>query len=120
MKQICTLQTRSYGEASLLAGRYPHGGAIALCMVLVNGGEPLCTFTTNLKSYGAPLKDDEFHVNSWDNESMVQDVMATGPFEDTGKSHQSGYVTAPVWRFKDASLVPPVPGASGAGKGGDR
>lgn len=119
MEKLCTLQIERYGQAVLLVGRYPSDGAIALCVNLIDG-QPLCTFTTNLKSYGAPLADDEFHVNNWDNEEVVEDIMATGLFDDTGKRWQSGYVSAPVWRFKDAAKAPPLLAAESTGQGGQR
>lgn len=107
MIPICTLQTKTHGETVLFAGRYPKDGAVALAL-MSKDGEPLCTFTTNLKSYGHPLQDNEFHVCTWNNEAFVGPVMESGLFEDTGKRAPSGFVEAPVWRFKDETLVPPA------------
>lgn len=117
MKTLCKLQTKDYGEALVLVGRYPSGGAIALSLMLTTG-EPLCTFTTNLKAYGARLSDDEFHVDTWNTGTVPSDMMATGLFEDTGKRQDSGHVEAPVWRFKDAANVPPMNVQAGKRCGG--
>lgn len=100
-----------YGSATILAGRYPAGGAIAI--QLVGDGEPaepMATFSTNLVAYGAQVSCDEFCVKTWsENEVLVAPMRSTGLFEDTGKRVPSGYVVSPVWRIKDPAHVPPAP-----------
>ena len=101
-----------YGEAAILVGRYPAGGAIAIQLVdSEDPSEPLATFSTNLVPYGTAVADDEFCVKTWsENEVLVAPMLAAGLFEDTGRRAPSGYVAAPVWLIKDHANVPPAPG----------
>ena len=49
-----------YGDAAILVGRYPSGGAIAIQLVDdEDPSEPLATFSTNLVPYGASVAEDE-------------------------------------------------------------
>lgn len=101
-----------YGPALICIGRYPTGGAIAVQLISddEDSPEPLATFSTNLVPYGAVLGPDEFNVKSWsENQALVAPMLATGLFEDTGRSTPSGYVTSPIWRLKERSLIPPLP-----------
>jgi hypothetical protein len=98
-----------YGDATIHIGRYPSGGAIAVEVFLGPAPDDLWTFSTNLVPSGARIADDEFTVKSWsENEELVEPMLATGLFEDTGRRVPSGYVEAPVWRLKDPKHVPPV------------
>ena len=101
-----------YGSATILVGRYPAGGAIAIQLVDDDEPmEPIATFSTNLVPYGATVANDEFCVKTWsENEVLVAPMLATGLFEDTGRRVPSGYVVAPVWRIKDPANVPSAPG----------
>lgn len=101
-----------YGSATILVGRYPAGGAIAI--QLVDDDEPtqpMAMFSTNLVPCGAQVSCDEFCVKTWsENEVLVAPMLSTGLFEDTGKRVPSGYVVSPVWRIKDPAHVPPAKG----------
>ena len=101
-----------YGDAAILVGRYPAGGAIAIQLVDdEDPSEPLATFSTNFVPYGASVAEDEFCVKTWsENEVLVAPMLATGLFEDTGRRVPSGFVVAPVWRIKDPANVPAAPG----------
>jgi hypothetical protein len=102
----------AYGLALICIGRYAAGGAIAVQLINDNDAlpEPMATFSTNLVPSGAVLGLDEFNVKSWsENEDLVEPMLATGLFEDTGRRTRSGYVASPVWRLKDPSLIPPLP-----------
>ena len=101
-----------YGSATILVGRYPAGGAIAIQLVGDDvPTEPMATFSTNLVPYGAQVSCDEFCVKTWsENEVFVAPMLSTGLFEDTGKRVPSGYVVSPIWRIKDPAHVPPAPG----------
>ena len=101
-----------YGSATILVGRYPAGGAIAIQLVADDEPtEPMATFSTNLVAYGAQVACDEFCVKTWsENEVLVSPMLSTGLFEDTGKRVPSGYVVSPVWRIKDPANVPSTPG----------
>ena len=99
----------SFGEAHVYVGRYPAGGAIAVQLVAVGTGEPLGVFSTNLVPHGARVGDTEFCAKVWsENEPLVEPMLASGLFEDTGRVEPSGYVLAPVWRIKNLEHVPPL------------
>lgn len=99
-----------YGSATILVGRYPAGGAIAI--QLVDDDEPMgpiATFSTNLVPYGATVANDEFCVKTWsENEDLVSPMLSTGLFQDTGKRVPLGHVVSPVWRILDPANVPPA------------
>ena len=99
-----------WGGATILVGRYPTGGAIALQLVVTaDPSEPIATFSSNLVPSGANLAANEFCVKTWsENEDLVAPMYLTGLFEDTGKRVPSGHVASPVWRIKDAANVPPA------------
>mgnify|MGYP001228047524 CR=1 FL=1 len=98
-----------YGSASIHVGRYPKGGAIYVQLYTVGDDypEPLATLSTNLVPYGTSLADDEFSVKSWsENAPLIEPLLATGLFEDTGRRTPTGYASAPTWRIKDPLHVP--------------
>lgn len=105
-----------YGSATILVGRYPAGGAIAIQLVADDEPtEPMATFSTNLVAYGAQVSCDEFCVKTWsENEVLVAPMFSTGLFEDTGKRVPSGYVVSPVWRIRDPAHVPRAKGRRAA------
>jgi hypothetical protein len=98
-----------FGEALIYVGRYPAGGAIAVQLVGVGTGEPLGVFSTNLVPYGARVGDSEFCAKVWsENEPLVEPMLSSGLFEDTGRIEPSGHVLAPVWRIRNPQNVPPA------------
>lgn len=103
-----------YGDATIRISRYPSGGAFAVEVFLGPAPDDRWAFSTNLVPYGARVADDEFTVKSWsENEPLVEPMLATGLFEDTGRRVPSGFVEAPVWRLTDPKNVPPVRGRAG-------
>lgn len=121
-QQHVGLVTTPYGEAHIYIGRYPSGGAIAV-QLIASGElpEPLATFSTNLVPYGALIEDNEFCVKAWsENEPLVEPMLATGLFEDTGKIVPAGYGFAPVWRVKNPTHVPPTRKRATASAGASR
>ena len=110
-QQIIGRVATPLGGATILVGRYPAGGAIAIQLVADDEPtEPMATFSTNLVPYGAQVSNDEFCVKTWsENEVFVSPMLSTGLFEDTCKRVPSGYVVSPVWRIKDSANVPPAP-----------
>ena len=110
LPSIGSVQT-PYGLASIHVGRYPKGGAIYVQLYTADGDEPpepLATLSCNLVPYGAVLLDDEFSVKSWsENEPLIEPLLATGLFEDTGRRTPTGYAVSPTWRIKDPQFVPP-------------
>ncbi len=109
-QQIIGRVATPLGGATILVGRYPAGGAIAIQLVADDEPtEPMATFSTNLVPYGAQVSSDEFCVKTWsENEVFVVPMLSSGLFEDTGKRVPSGYVVAPVRRIKDPASVPPA------------
>jgi len=106
LPSIGSVQT-PYGQASIHIGRYPKGGAIYVQLYTEDGDEPLATLSCNLVPYGAVLADDEFSVKSWsENEPLIDSMLATGLFEDTGRSTPTGFAVAPTWRIAKPQLVP--------------
>ena len=108
MKTIGTAAT-PLGEATIEIGRYPKGGAIYIQLYRIDEDGCPCpmTFSVNLKSYGCELADNEFNAMTWNgNDILVESVMATGLFEDTGRKFRSGFVVSPIWRLRDPALVP--------------
>jgi hypothetical protein len=85
-----------YGWATAKIGRYSNGH---LGIQLFQDGMPLVKISANLED--ADIESREFHFNSNDADSMKEEVLKSGHFEDTGKSHQSGWCEYPVFRLKD-------------------
>lgn len=102
---VCT----PFGNATILVGRYAAGGAIAI--QLVAGDDPtesMATFTVNLTAARRRLAANEFFVKTWsEHQRLVDPMLASGLFEDTGRREPCGYAVAPVWRIKDPGHVPP-------------
>ncbi len=109
LPSIGSVQT-PYGLASIHIGRYPKGGAIYVQLYTADGDEPpepLATLSCNLVPYGAVLADDEFSVKSWsENEPLIDSMLATGLFEDTGRRTPTGFAVAPTWRITNPQFVP--------------
>lgn len=95
-----------YGEASINVGRYPAGGAIYV-QLICEDGEPLGTFSTNLVPYGGKVEKDEFFVKAWaENQQLVEPMLGSGLFVDTGKVMDYEFVQAPVWKLVNHAHVP--------------
>jgi len=117
--QLIGRVTTPFGETLIYVGRYPAGGAIAVQLVGAGTGEPLGVFSTNLVPYGARVGDTEFCAKVWsENEPLVAPMLASGLFEDTGRTEASGYLLVPVWRIKYPAHVPPVTRCRRAAKEG--
>ena len=82
-QQIIGRVTTPFGDASILVGRYPAGGAIAIQLVANDeSAEPMTTFSTNLVPYGAQVLSDEFCVKAWsENEVWASRSACTPPGE---------------------------------------
>lgn len=62
-------------------------------------GEPCTTLTCNLPDEN--LEEGEFFIKTWfPNEEITVAALESGLFVDTGKRVETGFVQAPVWRFK--------------------
>lgn len=74
------------------------GGRVAI--ILMEGKMPFTVLSTNLSKEG--LADGEFFVKNWsENEEIAPFILEnTDLFEDTGIAVDTGFVQAPIWRFK--------------------
>jgi len=77
--------------------QYGNGRLAIQC--ICGDGPPMGVLTVNIER--AELKDGEFAVKNWsENKGLAAAAMESGVFEDTGRSIPTGFVEAPVWRFK--------------------
>lgn len=73
---------------------YPN---LRLAVVLFKDHEQYDVLTTNLVN--AVLADDEVCIPQWNlDEELMAGFLASGKFEDTGRTEPAGFVDAPVWR----------------------
>lgn len=85
-----------YGWATAKFGRYANGH---LGIQLYQEGSPLSKISTNIPD--TKLEPREFHFNSNDAGSLIDDVLKSGHFEDTGRKDKSGWCDYPVFKVKD-------------------
>ncbi len=96
----------SYGMARIVLGRYASTGALSVRLVEENG-QPLATFSVNLKQNGADVADTEFTIKDWsENSWLVEPMLNSGHFEDTGRVFKMDYITSPIWRLKHLTVLP--------------
>jgi len=89
------IKTRSYGHCDVILKQYENGRTA----VILNG--PLGAMVLSVNLPNEPLEDEEFFVKGWsENEEIIEDCRPY--FIDTGKRVPTGFVTAEVWRFKNA------------------
>lgn len=87
-------------EYNIVRGNYPAGNAIYILLKDAQSGANYAVFSVNLLS-GAELDEDEFCVKTWsENADLVEPMMSTGLFVDTGRTKPTGYVIAPIWKIK--------------------
>lgn len=66
--------------------------------------EPFATFSSNIAE--ADLADDEFCVPTWKMpEELLNDMLASGKFADTGRTVATGHVIAPIWKIKCPDML---------------
>jgi hypothetical protein len=83
----------------LCRSQYRDGGGIALKLVEDLTGEPFLFLTINLIGC-SDIEPGEFAIKDYsENEPYINDIFASGLFEDTGKRIGTGFVRSPVWRF---------------------
>lgn len=86
------------GEPLLIMQSSYKGGRVAI--FLTAQGSLFATLTINLPDQ--PLKNGEFFVKTWtENDELTPFILEkAGLFEDTGIAVDTGFVQAPIWRFK--------------------
>jgi hypothetical protein len=69
-----------------------------LAVMLTKNGELFATLSVNLPDH--PLGKDEFHAKTWsENAPLVEPLLASGLFIDTGRRVDCGFTQASVWRI---------------------
>ena len=92
---IPKIKTR-YGDMEVEVVLYKTGGT---AVILTQDGQRFATLSVNFPE--VKLEEGEFAVKTWsENNEIAKQCLASGIFIDTGKRIRSGYVEAPVWRFK--------------------
>ncbi len=99
-----------FGMASVRVSRYPQGNQLAITLVDAGTSEPLATLSTNLNPYGVPTDPDAAGIKVWsENAAIVEPLLASGLFEDTGKRVAADHHDIPIWRLTNPEHVPPMP-----------
>ena len=90
------IQTTRYGLCILEKGMYCNNGNLSLSLVH-ECGEPICYISSNI----IPLvSSNEFCANIFNiSEILWNDIMASGIFEPTGETVQSGYCEYPIYKL---------------------
>jgi len=89
--------TERFGDCWFEVAKYTDNSRTAL--QIINEEGPVGVLTVNLSD--EPLLENELFIKTWGgNEMILQDVIATGLFVDTGKSASTGFVKAPIWSLK--------------------
>lgn len=95
----------SYGQAQVKLTRYPKGGALAV-LLESDEGEPLATFSVNLRPYGVSTAPHEFCAKTYEeNSDLVRPLLGSGWFEVTERCATAGYTTVPIWRLTNPEGV---------------
>jgi len=106
--QLQKLNTLKHGPWNLIlfATRYRQNDRIAI-VAQTSEGEPYATISTNISH--ANLEEDEFCVQTWNlSDELLNALLELDLFEKVeNKTAESGFVTAPIWRVTDTSLLIP-------------
>jgi hypothetical protein len=75
-----------------------------IALELMEGGDSFLMLTVNIPE--ARLRRGEFVVKDWsENYPYMRDILRCGLFEDTGRRVATGFVRAPIWRFREGVKV---------------
>ena len=90
------IQTTKYGLCILEIGNYGNNGNLSLNLVH-ECGEPICNISTNI----IPLvSENEFCANIFNiGTTLWNDIIASGLFQPTGDTVQSGYCEFPIYKL---------------------
>lgn len=108
MNRIATVTT-PYGETTFHGTRYSKGKGICIQMT---GGyleqEPYGVLSVNLPEHNKLLVDErEFFVKTWsENEPVIEPILKSGKFVDTGRRVETGFVLASVWAIVEPGDIP--------------
>jgi len=97
------------GTAFAVRRRYSNSD-LAVQLIAIDG-QALGMLSVNLSECADRLGDGEFYANTYsENEALARAALASGLFEDTGRTVRSGDLTFPVWRLRpSAAAVSDVP-----------
>ena len=99
-----------YGRARVRIGRYPKGGQLAITLVDADTSEPIANLSTNLATYKHSTAPDAAGIKVWsENAPIIEPLLASGLFKDTGERITAEYVEIPIWRLSNPEHVPPMP-----------
>jgi hypothetical protein len=109
-KTIGEVDLGEYGHALVRVGRYPQGGQLAINLVDATTSEPIATLSTNLAAYDRTTHSDAAGIKVWsENEPIIEALLASGLFKDTGERVSAERVEIPIWRLANPEHVPPLP-----------
>ena len=109
-RTIGEVELGSCGRALVRVGRYPQGGQLAITLVDADTSEPVATVSTNLAAYDRSTEPDAAGIKVWsENAPIIQPLLASGLFKDTGERVMAEYVEIPIWRLSNPEHVPPMP-----------
>jgi len=85
------ISLKEYGLCDVVKNEYPNGN---LALSLVDAyGSPIARITTNI----LPLFDNQFALDVNNLSLILNEVLASGLFKDTGDRIQSGFVEYPIY-----------------------
>ena len=89
---------RNTNECDVYFTKYRDNNRVAILLQDKETGEPYATASVNLPHQ--TLKSDEVAIKDYsEGEGMLDDLVAAGIVEDTGKAVGSGYVMIPIARL---------------------
>lgn len=99
MRKLTSYKSKLYGKDTFTVyetGTYQDG--TKRLQIIGDRLGPICTLTTHV-SRGI-LKDRCYMIKTWmENESVTDELLRTGIFEDTGLRHPTGWEEASIWLF---------------------
>jgi hypothetical protein len=99
-----------YGRALVRVGRYAQGGQLAITLVDADTSKPIANLSTNLVVYNHSTAPDVAGIKVWsENAPIIEPLLASGLFKDTGERIMAEYVEIPIWRLSNPEHVPPMP-----------
>lgn len=108
-KTIGEVDLGEYGRALVRVGRYPQGGQLAIDLIDATTSEPIATLSTNLAAYNRSTDPGAAGIRVWsENAPIIQPLLASGLFKDTGQRVTADHVEIPVWQLAHPEHVPPM------------
>jgi len=93
-----TVTRHGTDECEVYFSKYTNNNRVAIVLQDKETGEPYATASVNVVH--ADLKPDEVAIKDYsEGEGMLNDLVAAGIVEDTGKTVPSGYVDIPIARL---------------------